>query len=144
VTLGAEISTPRAALFPVDLDQLDEAVDAVVGEGHDAFVAEAEHPDEAILGLHFDGDVEEEVDVLAEVFGDAVNGPDVGDLVDVHGSGRERRDGLRPPSPVPGQQLIEPMGGMGGDAREDVAEPRLRIDAVHLAVTMRLERRTFI
>ena len=26
--------------FPVDLDQLDEAVDAVVGEGHDAFVAE--------------------------------------------------------------------------------------------------------
>ena len=45
----------------MDLDQVDEAVDAVVGEGHDAFVAEAENPDEAVLGLHFDGDVEEEV-----------------------------------------------------------------------------------
>ena len=63
----------------MDLDQLDEAVDAIVGEGHDAFVAEAQHPDEAVLGLHFDGDVEEEVDVLAEVFGDAVDGPDAGD-----------------------------------------------------------------
>jgi hypothetical protein len=65
----------------VDLDQLDEAFDAVVGEGHDAFVGEAQDPDEAVLGLHFDSDVEEEVDVLAEVFGDEVDGPDAGDLV---------------------------------------------------------------
>ncbi len=35
----------------MDLDQLDEAVDAVVSEGHDTFVAEAQHPDEAILGF---------------------------------------------------------------------------------------------
>jgi len=62
------------------------SVDAVVGEGHDAFVGEARDPDEAVLGLHFDGDVEEEVDVLAEVFGDSVDGPDAGDLVDVRGS----------------------------------------------------------
>src|SRR5271166_4631645 len=81
--------------FPVDLDQFDEAVDAEVGEGHNAFVCEAQHPDEAVLGLHFNGDVEEEVDVLAEVFGDAVDGPDAGDLVDVHGSGREGGDGWR-------------------------------------------------
>ena len=65
--------------FPVDLDRLNEAVDAEVGEGHDAFVAEAENPDEAVLGLHFDGDVEQEVDVLAEVFADAVDGPDAVD-----------------------------------------------------------------
>ena len=58
-------------------------------------------------------DVEEEVDVLAEVFGDAVDGPDAGDLVEVHGSGGERHDGLRPP--VPGQQFVEPMRGMAGD-----------------------------
>ena len=75
--------------FRVDLDQLDEVVDPVVGEGHDAFVAEAQDPDEAVLGLHFDGDVEQEVDIFAEVFGDAVDGSDAGDLVDVHGSGRE-------------------------------------------------------
>ena len=35
-------------------------------------------------------------------------------------------------SPVPWQQFIEPMRGMGGDAREDVGEPCLRIGAVHL------------
>src|SRR5208283_3687796 len=74
-------SRPRSAYgarrhLPVDLDQVDEAVDAVIGEGHDAVVAEAQDPDQAVLGLHFDGDVEQEVDVLAEVFGDAVDGPD--------------------------------------------------------------------
>jgi hypothetical protein len=42
--------------FQVDLDQLDAAV----------------------LGLHFDSDVEEEVDVFAEVPGDAVDGPERG------------------------------------------------------------------
>src|SRR5271165_626794 len=46
---------------------------------------EAQDPDDAVLGLHFDGDVEQEVDVLAEVLGDAVDGPDAGDLVDGHG-----------------------------------------------------------
>jgi len=50
----------------------------------------------------------------------------------MHGSGRERRDGLRPRPPVPGQQFVEPMRGMAGDASEDVGEPRLRIDTVHL------------
>ena len=35
--------------------------------------------------------------------------------------------------PVPGQQFVEPMSRMGGDARENVGEPSLRIDAVHLA-----------
>jgi hypothetical protein len=63
-----------AAAFPVDFDQLDEAVDALVGEGHDAVVVKAVDPDQAVLRLHFDGDVEQEVDVLAEVFGDAVYG----------------------------------------------------------------------
>ena len=56
----------------MDFDQLDEAVDALVGEGQDAVVVEAVDPDHAVLWLHFDGDVEQEVDVLAEVFGDAV------------------------------------------------------------------------
>ena len=118
--------------FPVGLDQLDEAVDAEVGESHDALVVEPLDPDYAVFRLHFDGDVEEEVDVFAEFLGDPVDGPDVGDLVDVQGSRRKRCGGLRPRSPVPRQQFIEPMRRMGGDAREDVGEPRLRIDAVHL------------
>ena len=93
----------------MDFDQLDEAVDAVVGEGHDAFVAQAEDQMRPSSRSIFDGDVEQEVDVLAEVFGDAVDGPDAGDLVDLHGSGRERRDGQRTWSPVPWQEFIEPM-----------------------------------
>jgi len=68
--LLAEVSASRAGSFPGGLDQLDEAIDGVVGEGHDAFVAEAQDPDEAVLRLHFDGDVEQEVDVRAELPGD--------------------------------------------------------------------------
>ena len=47
-------------------------------------VAEAIDPDHAVLGLHFIGDVVEEVDAFTEALGDAVDGRDVIDLVDVH------------------------------------------------------------
>ena len=69
--------------FAVDLDQFNEAFDAEVGEGHDALVSKPLDPDHAVLRLHFDGDVEEEVDVFDEILCDDVYGPDVGDLVDV-------------------------------------------------------------
>jgi len=32
---------------------------------------------------------------------------------------------------MPGQQLVQPMSRVGGDAREDVGEPGLRIDAIY-------------
>lgn len=54
-------------------------------EGHHALVVGSLDPDHAVLELHFQGDVEEPVDVFAEFRGDTVDGPDVGDLVDVHG-----------------------------------------------------------
>jgi hypothetical protein len=34
--------------------------------------------------------------------------------------------------PVPGQQLIDPVSRVGGDAGEHVGEPGLRIDVVQL------------
>lgn len=34
-------------------------------------------------------------------------------------------------SPVPQQQFLEPVCWIGGDPREDVGEPGLRIDVVH-------------
>ena len=34
--------------------------------------------------------------------------------------------------PIPRQQLVEPLDGILGDARENVGEPSLRIDIVHL------------
>src|ERR1700756_1476165 len=48
-------------------------------------------------------------------------------------SSRLRRKALLLRSlPVPGQQLIEPVGGVGGDASEYIGEPGLRVDVVYL------------
>ena len=71
--------------FSLDLDQFDEAVDAVIGEVHDALGAGAPRIQIMPCSGHFDSEVEEEVDVFAEVLGDQVDGPDVGDLFDCIG-----------------------------------------------------------
>jgi hypothetical protein len=57
----------------VDFDELDEVFGAEVGKGQDLEVAEAIDPDHAILGLHFIGDVMEEVDAFS--IGAAVRRP---------------------------------------------------------------------
>src|SRR5436190_18964031 len=52
---------------------------------------------------------------------------------DVPQSGLLRRKALPLRSlPALGQQLIEPVGGAGGDASEYFGEPGRRVDAVHL------------
>ena len=84
---------PQSALFtrrcfPMDFDQFDQTVNAEVGEGHDALLAEALDPDQPVFGLHFDGHVGEKPNIFAQLFGDQIDGSDMGDLVDVHGSGR--------------------------------------------------------
>jgi hypothetical protein len=48
-------------------------------------VTDAIDPDHAVFDIHFIGDVVQPVNAFAEVFGDAVDCPDVVDLVDVHG-----------------------------------------------------------
>jgi hypothetical protein len=68
----------------VDLDEFDESFDAEVGECENAVVSDAIDPDDAVLGIHFESDVVNEVDTLTEAFGDALDGRDVIDLVDVH------------------------------------------------------------
>src|SRR5205823_3565768 len=45
-------------------------------------------------------------------------------------SGCLRAWGCSDVPPVPGQQLIDPAGGMRGDAGEHVGQPGLRIDVV--------------
>src|SRR5579872_6080554 len=42
-----------------------------------------------------------------------------------------RRESPDMSAPIPGQQLVQPMSRMGGDADEDIREPGLRVDAVH-------------
>ena len=52
-----------------DLDQLDEILDTEVGEREDAIVVKAVDPYDAILDLHFKGDVVQQV-YIAEVSGE--------------------------------------------------------------------------
>jgi hypothetical protein len=66
-------------------DEVAEAFDAELGEGHDAvFVVEAVDPDQAVLRLHFGRDICEPVLVFTEFLGDERDGPHGMDLVDVH------------------------------------------------------------
>jgi hypothetical protein len=89
-------------------------------------------PSDTLLNFHFAGDLTQPVFVFAELLGAAADGRDVVDLGGVHGSSRLSGDlGCRRRS-VPGQQLVQPMGGMSCDAREDVGQPSLWADTVHL------------
>ena len=82
-----------------------------------------------IFGEHVDRQIVQAVFVLAEEVGgvgDREDGADGG-----HRSGRQPaqwRAGL----PVPWQQFVELTSRMFGDAGEDVGEPGLRIDVIHL------------
>ena len=65
-------------------DELDQVLDAEVGERQDAVFSDPVDPNDAILDFHFIGDVRQPVFVFAEILGDAIDGDDVMDLVDVH------------------------------------------------------------
>ena len=67
----------------IDLDEAGEGIDAEVGEGHDAFLTRAVDPDQAVLLIHFVGDVPQPIFVFAEHRRDTGDGVDVMDLVDV-------------------------------------------------------------
>ena len=57
----------------MDFDEIDEVVDSEVGQGQNGFFADAIDPYDAVLGVHFVGDVSEPVFVFTELFGDAVD-----------------------------------------------------------------------
>ena len=78
-------------------------------------------------GSMLEGDVVQPVLVFAEHLGDAGDGEDVARCG--HGQAASAQPAGRP---VPGQQLVEPGGGVIGDAGEDVGEPGLRVDVVEL------------
>lgn len=86
----------------VDFDEVAEAFDAELGEGHGSVrVLRIVDPDQPVFGLHVDGDVGEPVRIFAEVPCDERQGSDGVDLVDLHPSGRDC--GGRLPAPVPRQ-----------------------------------------
>jgi hypothetical protein len=63
---------------------LDEIFDAVVGEGDDFAIVGSIDPDHAVFGIHAEGKLVEQFDVLSEIGGDAINGGHAVHLVDVH------------------------------------------------------------
>ena len=65
-------------------DKLNQVLDSEVGERHDAIFTDAIDPDEAVLGIHFIGDVAQPVLIFAEMLGDASDGGDVMNLVDMY------------------------------------------------------------
>jgi hypothetical protein len=81
-----EQSAPeQSRVFFVDLDKLDEVFNSEVRKRHDAIFSNAVDPDDAVLGIHFIGDVPQPVFVFAEVLSDTGDCGDVMNLVDVHG-----------------------------------------------------------
>jgi len=81
-----ERSAPeQCRVFFVDLDELDEVFNSEVRKRHYAIFFDAIDPDDAVLGIHFVGDVVQPVFVFAEVLSDTGDCGDVMNLVDVHG-----------------------------------------------------------
>jgi hypothetical protein len=68
----------------VSSDELLEVFDAEVGERHLAVVTGSIDSDQAVFGFHVDGYVPEPVLIFAEHLGDAGDGEDVMDLIDLH------------------------------------------------------------
>jgi arginyl-tRNA synthetase len=82
------IATAAVRYFMVKFSRgkvIDQVFDTEVGERLDTVFSDAIDPDDAILDLHFVGDVPQPVFVLAEILGDTGDGGDVMNLVDVHG-----------------------------------------------------------
>ena len=75
----------QSRVFLVELDKLDEVFNPEVGKRYYAVFSDAIDPDDAVLGIHFVGDVMQPVFVFAEIFSDTGDGGDVMNLVDVHG-----------------------------------------------------------
>ena len=67
------------------LDELDQALNAEVGERQDSVFSDAIDPDDTVLDFHFIGDVPQPILVFSEILGDLGDSRDVMDLVDVRG-----------------------------------------------------------
>ena len=66
-------------------DELHQVFDAEVGERLDAILPDAVDPDDAILDLHFDGDIAQQIFIFTKILCDLGNGGDVVDFIDVGG-----------------------------------------------------------
>ena len=72
-------------VFFVHAEEIDQVFDTEVGEGLDAILTKAVDPDEAILNLHFDGDIAQQIFIFTKILCDLGNGGNVMDFIDVGG-----------------------------------------------------------
>jgi len=69
----------------MDIDEVEQALDAVFGEGHGpALVLRIVNPDQPVFRFHIERKIGEPVFVRTEIAGDERQGSDGVDLVDVH------------------------------------------------------------
>lgn len=69
-------------VFFVDAEEIDQVFDTEVGEGLDAILTNAVDPDEAILNLHSDGDIAQQIFIFTKILCDLDNGGDMMDLIE--------------------------------------------------------------
>lgn len=67
------------------LKKISELVDAFFGERHDASIADTTDPDDAVLRLHADRDLVEQIFFDAELLGDGFDHGDGEDFVALNG-----------------------------------------------------------
>lgn len=75
---------PGRAFF-VHPEEIDQVFDAEVGERLDTILPDAVDPDDAILDLHFDGDIAQQIFIFTKILRDLSNGGNVVDFIDVGG-----------------------------------------------------------
>jgi hypothetical protein len=71
----------QSRAFFVHTDEFDQVFNSEVGERLDAVFSDAVDPDDAVLDLHFVGDVAQPVFVFSQVLSDLSNGGDAMDLL---------------------------------------------------------------
>jgi hypothetical protein len=78
-------SLDRGRILAVHVEKVAELINAFLGKCHDAVIAESADPNDAILGLHGDGNLVQQIFVDAELLGDGGDDCDQEDFVALHG-----------------------------------------------------------
>lgn len=116
----------------MDFDEANQRLDARIGERHDTVVSFTINPDQAVFLADFVSNIPQPVLVFTEYLDDASYGDDMMDLVDRCHSGRDGGGSRCRQHPIPWQQLIEATSEVDGDPGQDVCQPGLGVDTIHL------------
>jgi hypothetical protein len=137
--LSTRVQTRQVCRLPLEVgEELLEVLDTVGGKGNGGQFTDIPDGKDTVFRLHVHGDVAQQVLVFAKHLGHPGDGGG--------GTGRRHRSGRAIEAgssrPMPGEQFLQPRGGVITDAREHVGEPGARIDVVQLCrYNQRIHRR---